>query len=225
VEKHVFAYLADFLFTPERARTPVKALSGGEKARLLLARLFLKPSNLLVMDEPTNDLDVETLELLEEQLLNYKGTLLVVSHDRTFLDNVTTSCYVLAGDGVVRPCAGGYAEAARLLKQVRADEAAGSGKSGRDALPRVRNGQDARCPSERSSQSRKLSYKEQRELEALPGRIAALEGEIAEIEAALGDPALYAKDAARVAALTARLGPAKEELDAAETLWLELSMR
>ena len=223
VQKHVFAYLADFLFTPERARTPVKALSGGEKARLLLARLFLKPSNLLVMDEPTNDLDVETLELLEEQLLNYKGTLLVVSHDRTFLDNVTTSCYVLAGDGVVRPCAGGYAEAARLLKQV------GNGQdarcpSGRDALPRVRNGQDARCPSGRS-QSRKLSYKEQRELESLPGRIETLEGEIAEIEEALGDPALYAKDPARVAALTARLGPAKEELDAAETLWLELSMR
>ena len=188
VQKHVFAYLADFLFTPERARTPVKAL-----------------------------LDVETLELLEEQLLNYKGTLLVVSHDRTFLDNVTTSCYVLAGDGVVRPCAGGYAEAARLLKQV------GNGQDAR--CPSVRNGQDARCPSGRPSQPRKLSYKEQRELEALPGRIEALEGEIAEIEAALGDPALYSKDAARVAALTARLGPAKAELDAAETLWLELSMR
>jgi ATP-binding cassette subfamily F protein uup len=217
----------------------VKALSGGEKARLLLARLFLKPSNLLVMDEPTNDLDVETLELLEEQLLNYKGTLLVVSHDRTFLDNVTTSCYVLAGDGVVRPCAGGYAEAARLLKQVSngqdarcpsvrngQDARCPSVRNGQDArCPSVRNGQDARCPSGRPSQPRKLSYKEQRELEALPGRIEALEGEIAGIEAALGDPALYAKDAARVAALTARLGPAKEELDAAETLWLELSMR
>ena len=221
VEKHVFAYLSDFLFTPERARTPVKALSGGEKARLLLARLFLKPSNLLVMDEPTNDLDVETLELLEEQLLNYKGTLLVVSHDRTFLDNVTTSCYVLAGDGVVRPCAGGYAEAARLLKQVRGDEAARSGKSA--ASPEDDSGTRHSCRV--SDRPRKLTYKEQRELEALPERIAALEGEIAEIEAALGDPALYAKDAARVAALTARLGPAKEELDAAETLWLELSMR
>ena len=221
VRRHVYAYLSDFLFTPERARTPVKALSGGEKARLLLARLFLKPSNLLVMDEPTNDLDVETLELLEEQLLNYKGTLLVVSHDRTFLDNVTTSCYVLAGDGVVRPCAGGYAEAARLLKQVRGDEAARSGKSA--ASPEDDSGTRHSCRV--SDRPRKLTYKEQRELEALPERIAALEGEIAEIEAALGDPALYAKDAARVAALTARLGPAKEELDAAETLWLELSMR
>ena len=200
----------------------MKALSGGEKARLLLARLFLKPSNLLVMDDPTNDLDVETLELLEEQLLNYKGTLLVVSHDRTFLDNVTTSCYVLAGDGVVRPCAGGYAEAARLLKQVRADEAAGSGKS---AASPTEDDSGTRHSCRVSDRPRKLTYKEQRELEALPGRIEALEGEIAEIEAALGDPALYAKDAARVAALTARLGPAKEELDAAETLWLELSMR
>ena len=220
VQKHVFAYLADFLFTPERARTPVKALSGGEKARLLLARLFLKPSNLRVMDEPTNDLDVETLELLEEQLLNYKGTLLVVSHDRTFLDNVTTSCYVLAGDGAVRPCAGGYAEAARLLKQVRDNEAAGR---------RFSQGRDANeAAGRRFSQEdrpRKLTYKEQRELEALPAKVEALETEVAEIESALGDPALYAKDPARVAALTARLGPAKDELDAAETRWLELSMR
>ena len=223
VTKHVFAYLADFLFTPERARTPVKALSGGEKARLLLARLFLKPSNLLVMDEPTNDLDVETLELLEEQLLNYKGTLLVVSHDRTFLDNVTTSCYVLAGDGVVRPCAGGYAEAARLLKQVKDDEAARCRfPQGRDALVAT-EAAGRRFPQE--DRPRKLTYKEQREFAELPEKVAALEAEVAEIEAALSDPSLYAKDAARVAALTARLGPAKDELDAAETRWLELSMR
>ena len=233
VTKHVFAYLADFLFTPERARTPVKALSGGEKARLLLARLFLKPSNLLVMDEPTNDLDVETLELLEEQLLNYKGTLLVVSHDRTFLDNVTTSCYVLAGDGVVRPCAGGYAEASRLLKQVREDEAAGRRfPQGRGATCCDRSGSDAFVATEaagrrfpQEDRPRKLTYKEQRELEALPEKVAALEAEIAEIEKALSDPSLYAKDASRVAALTARLGPAKDELDAVETRWLELSMR
>ena len=224
VQKHVFAYLADFLFTPERARTPVKALSGGEKARLLLARLFLKPSNLLVMDEPTNDLDVETLELLEEQLLNYKGTLLVVSHDRTFLDNVTTSCYVLAGDGVVRPCAGGYAEASRLLKQVK-EAGKGSDKSGplgERALPVA--APEVGSPR-RGDRPGKLTYKEQRELEALPAKVEALEAEIAEIESALGDPALYAKDPARVAALTARLGPAKEELDVVETRWLELSMR
>ena len=214
VTKHVFAYLADFLFTPERARTPVKALSGGEKARLLLARLFLKPSNLLVMDEPTNDLDVETLELLEEQLLDYKGTLLVVSHDRAFLDNVTTSCYVLAGDGVVRPCAGGYAEASRLLKQVK--EAAAEAVSARAEERPQRKADEKTRP-------RKLSYKEQRELEALPERIASLEAEIAEIESSLGDPAFYTKDASRASALSERLSTAKDELDTAETRWLELS--
>ena len=114
VKKHVYSYLADFLFPPERVRTPVKALSGGERARLMLAKLFLKPANLLIMDEPTNDLDIEPLELLEEQLLNYKGTLLLVSHDREFLDNVITSSYVLEGDGEVKVCAGGYEDYEKL---------------------------------------------------------------------------------------------------------------
>lgn len=217
VAKHVYSYLADFLFTPERCRTPVRALSGGEKARLLLAKLFLRPSNLLVMDEPTNDLDVETLELLEEQLLNYTGTLLVVSHDREFLDNVVTSTYVLAGDGEVRICAGGYAEAARLLKQVaktrKAQEAPkAASMERREAVP-------AEPPR------KKLVHKERRELEELPGRIDALETEIAAAETALSDPTIYAKDAARARALMARLPQARAELDAAETRWLELSDR
>ena len=220
VQKHVYSYLSDFLFTPERSRSPVKALSGGEKARLLLARLFLKPSNLLVMDEPTNDLDVETLELLEEQLLNYKGTLLVVSHDREFLDNVVTSTYVLAGDGEVRVSAGGYAEAARLLKKVEDAQ--------REAVKAAQSAQAASAaPSVAAepSAARKLSYKETRELESLPGRIEALETEIAEIESTLADPSIYAKDNARAVAMTARLPQAREELDAAETRWLELSER
>ena len=220
VQKHVYSYLSDFLFTPERSRSPVKALSGGEKARLLLARLFLKPSNLLVMDEPTNDLDVETLELLEEQLLNYKGTLLVVSHDREFLDNVVTSTYVLAGDGEVRVSAGGYAEAARLLKKVE--------DARREAVKAAQSAQAASAaPSVAAepSAARKLSYKETRELESLPGRIEALETEIAEIESTLADPSIYAKDNARAVAMTARLPQAREELDAAETRWLELSER
>ena len=220
VQKHVYSYLSDFLFTPERSRSPVKALSGGEKARLLLARLFLKPSNLLVMDEPTNDLDVETLELLEEQLLNYKGTLLVVSHDREFLDNVVTSTYVLAGDGEVRVSAGGYAEAARLLKKVEDAQ--------REAVKAAQSAQAASAaPSAAAepSAARKLSYKETRELESLPGRIEALETEIAEIESTLADPSIYAKDNARAVAMTARLPQAREELDAAETRWLELSER
>ncbi len=217
VQKHVYSYLSDFLFTPERSRSPVKALSGGEKARLLLARLFLKPSNLLVMDEPTNDLDVETLELLEEQLLNYKGTLLVVSHDREFLDNVVTSTYVLAGDGEVRVCAGGYAEAARLLKKVE-DAAKVAAKS--VEAPKV-----TPVASVDASAARKLSYKETRELEALPGKMEALEAEIADIESTLADPVIYAQDNARATALTARLPQAREELDAAENRWLELLER
>ncbi len=217
VQKHVYAYLADFLFTPERARTPVKALSGGEKARLLLARLFLKPSNLLVMDEPTNDLDVETLELLEEQLLAYKGTLLLVSHDREFLDNTVTSTFVLAGDGEVRVSAGGYAEAARLLKRIDEARRAVDAKS---APPTEK-------PANVSVQElqRKLSYREKRELEALPETIAALEREIADAEQTLSDPMVYVRDNARAVALGERLAAARAELDAAETRWLELSER
>lgn len=215
VQKHVYSYLADFLFTPERARSPVKALSGGEKARLLLARLFLRPSNLLVMDEPTNDLDVETLELLEEQLLNYRGTLLVVSHDRAFLDNVVTSTYLLTGDGEVRVCAGGYAEAKKLEKAVKAEKAERAEKAAPPSTP----------PPQPPQAPRKLNNWETRELEALPGKMEALEAEIAEIESALADPSIYAKDNARAVALTARLPVARAELDAAETRWLELSER
>lgn len=215
VQKHVYSYLADFLFTPERARSPVKALSGGEKARLLLARLFLRPSNLLVMDEPTNDLDVETLELLEEQLLNYRGTLLVVSHDRAFLDNVVTSTYLLTGDGEVRVCAGGYAEAKKLEKAVKAEKAERAEKAAPPSTP----------PPRPPQAPRKLNNRETRELEALPGKMETLEAEIAEIESALSDPSIYAKDNARAVALTARLPVARAELDAAETRWLELSER
>lgn len=215
VQKHVYSYLADFLFTPERARSPVKALSGGEKARLLLARLFLRPSNLLVMDEPTNDLDVETLELLEEQLLNYRGTLLVVSHDRAFLDNVVTSTYLLTGDGEVRVCAGGYAEAKKLEKAVKAEKAERAEKAVPPSTP----------PPQPPQAPRKLNNRETRELEALPGKMEALEAEIAEIASALADPSIYAKDNARAVALTARLPVARAELDAAETRWLELSER
>ena len=216
VRKHVYSYLQDFLFTPQRARTPVKALSGGERARLVIAKRFMEPGNLLVLDEPTNDLDIETLELLEEQLMSYKGTILLVSHDREFLDNVVTGCLVLTGGGEVVQTAGGYAEARRALDAARA---------------RIDSAERAEAKTQKEPMAadaptkRKLSYKEQRELEALPGRIAALEAEIAEIEAALGDPALYAKDPARASVLAARLTPAREELDAAETRWLELSDR
>ena len=214
VKKHVYSYLQDFLFTPQRARTPVKALSGGERARLVLAKRFMDPGNLLVLDEPTNDLDIETLELLEEQLMSYTGTLLLVSHDREFLDNVVTGCIVLTGEGEAVQTAGGYAEARRAVDAARERRAAIAAKN----APR----QSAE-PVKTAPVKRKLSYRELRELESLPARMEALETEIAEIESALGDPSIYSKDPARAAALAERLEPAKAELDDAETRWLELS--
>jgi len=211
VRKHVYSYLSDFLFTPERTRTPVGALSGGERARLMLAKLFLKPANLLIMDEPTNDLDIETLELLEEQLLNYSGTLLLVSHDREFLDNVVTSTFVLEGDGEVDTYPGGYEDYLRQRK-VPVEEApapVAAPVSEKTAAPAAK----------------KLSYKEKRELEELPGRIEALEKEVADIEAFLADGASYAADPARYKTLSERLAPARAELDAAVERWAELEER
>ncbi len=165
VRKHIYSYLADFLFSSARARTPVKALSGGERARLMLAKLFLRPANLLIMDEPTNDLDIETLELLEEQLLAYKGTLLLVSHDREFLDHVVTSTLVLEGDGAVRSYPGGYEDYLKQRPQP------------------LKETKPVSSPSVPSSApvAKRLSYKEQRELAALPQQIEALEAEIARI--------------------------------------------
>ena len=206
VKKHVYSYLADFLFAPERVRTPVKALSGGERARLMLAKLFLKPANLLIMDEPTNDLDIETLELLEEQLLNYRGTLLLVSHDREFLDNVVTSTFVLEGDGEVRQYPGGYADYERY-KGSGSTEVRGVSKPSKPPQPPK--------PS-KPSRPPKLSYNEQRELDALPARIDALEKEIAAIEADLVAGKIYTSE---------RLAPAQEELEAAVERWAELEER
>ena len=243
VKKHVYSYLADFLFSPERVRTPVKALSGGERARLMLAKLFLKPANLLIMDEPTNDLDIETLELLEEQLLNYSGTLLLVSHDREFLDNVVTSTFVLEGDGEVRQFPGGYADYERQRKSGEAyppsEASCEAGAMRGESFP-LRAGAksgEAYPPSEASCEvgamrgeslplrAKKLSYNEKRELEGLPAKIAALEQEVAEIEAFLSDGANYAKDPARCKSAAERLPLAKSELDAAESRWLELEDR
>ena len=215
VRKHVYSYLADFLFTPERVRTPVKALSGGERARLMLAKLFLSPANLLVMDEPTNDLDVETLELLEEQLLAYSGTLLLVSHDREFLNNVVTSTFALEGDGTVRQFPGGYDD---YVRQRGAPRGEGS---------RVEGGGDAppRCAEAASPRVGKLSYNEKRELESLPGRIDALEGELAKIREELSDGALYRADPARAKLLGDRLPIVESELEAAVDRWAELAER
>ena len=217
IRKHVYSYLSDFLFTPERVRTPVKALSGGERARLMLAKLFLKPANLLVMDEPTNDLDVETLELLEEQLLAYSGTLLLVSHDRDFLDNVVTSTFALEGDGTVKQFPGGYDDYVRQRGAVR--ERGDNMREEEDAKLPVRS---AEAPAARD---RKLSYNEKRELDSLPGRIDALEGELAEIREVLADGSIYRTDPERAKTLSERLPLAEAELEAAVDRWAELAER
>ena len=211
VKKHVYSYLADFLFAPERVRTPVKALSGGERARLMLAKLFLKPANLLIMDEPTNDLDIETLELLEEQLLAYKGTLLLVSHDREFLDNVVTSTFVLEGDGLVRQYPGGYEDYVRQRAACAETKAKVEGEQKAKG-----EGEHSTVGLSPSSLPKKLSYNEKRELDALPGKIDALEKEIAAIEQDLVSGKIYASD---------RLSPAHDELEAAVDRWAELSER
>ena len=215
--KHVLGYLQDFLFTPERARAPITRLSGGERNRLLLARLFAQPSNLLVMDEPTNDLDVETLELLEELLAEYPGTLLLVSHDRDFLDNVVTSTLVMEGDGIVGEYVGGYSDWLRQRPAPRAgtDEARTAPGAG------VPVSQPAAPPVEPAAR-RKLSYKDARELEQLPARIEALEARIAAATAAMNDAAFFQRDAAAIQADTDALAAAQRELDGAYARWAEL---
>jgi ATP-binding cassette subfamily F protein uup len=208
--KHAIGYLQDFLFTPERARAPISALSGGERNRLLLARLFAKPSNLLVMDEPTNDLDVETLELLEELLVDYPGTLLLVSHDREFLDNVVTSTLALEGEGRVGEYVGGYAEWLRQRPQA--------------VSMRPRNEADAAraAPLAPVPAKRKLSYKEMRELENLPAAIEALEVRIGELTTAMNDPAFFRQDAQAILAANEVMAKVQAELDAAYARWQSL---
>lgn len=210
--KHVIGYLQDFLFTPERARAPITRLSGGERNRLLLAKLFAQPSNLLVMDEPTNDLDVETLELLEEMLADYPGTLLLVSHDRDFLDNVVTSTLVMEGDGRVGEYVGGYSDWVRQRPAVPAAVAPAAKAAA--VAPAA-----AAAPA---APKRKLSYKDARELEQLPARIEALENRVAELTAHMHDPAFYQGDRTAVAAHNSQLAAAQADLDTAYARWNEL---
>ncbi|MFJ2987711.1 ATP-binding cassette domain-containing protein [Collimonas sp. NPDC087041] len=194
--KHVMTYLNDFLFAPERARSPVKSLSGGERNRLLLARLFAKPANVLVLDEPTNDLDIDTLELLEELLEDYEGTVFLVSHDRTFLDNVVTQVIAAEGDGMWREYVGGYTD----WERVRPSQAALIAKAKSEAKVEVKTeAAPAAAPKQK-----KLSYKEQRELEELPVLIAKLEAEQKEISSQLEDPDLYKKKPEEVKRLNDR---------------------
>jgi len=213
--KHVIGYLEEFLFPPERARAKVSALSGGERNRLLLARLFARPANLLVLDEPTNDLDIDTLELLEQLLQDYSGTVILVSHDRAFLDNVVTQSLCFAGDGRVIEIAGGYADwldwRARL-------PAARPTPAVPDAPPRPAT------PAPRPDKAR-LSWKEGKELEAIPARIEALEKEQAELHVRLADPALYREAASAVAELKARLEWIETELMTLLERWEALEAR
>lgn len=211
--KHVIGYLQDFLFTPERARAPITRLSGGERNRLLLAKLFAQPSNLLVMDEPTNDLDVETLELLEEMLGDYPGTLLLVSHDRDFLDNVVTSTLVMEGEGQVGEYVGGYTD---WVRQRPVASLAAPAKQTAAVVPATPVAAIPAAPR------RKLSYKEARELEQLPLRIETLETRVAELTAQMNEPAFYQRDAAGINAHNASLAQTQLELDAAYARWSEL---
>ena len=214
--KHVIGYLEDFLFAPERARSPVSSLSGGERNRLLLARLFAKPANVLVLDEPTNDLDIETLELLEELLQTYEGTLFLVSHDRTFLDNVVTQTIAAEGEGGWKEYAGGYSDWAGY-KASLAKEAASKAKA--EARPVAKPAEVPRAKAD------KLSWKEQRELEALPGKIAALEGEQAELTRLLEDPAIYQRDAQAAQKAAERLAAIDDELMLCLERWEALESR
>ncbi|WP_027961592.1 ATP-binding cassette domain-containing protein [Halomonas halodenitrificans] len=231
-DRHVMSYLQDFLFTPERVRQPVKALSGGESNRLLLAKLFTQPANVLVLDEPTNDLDVETLELLEELLLGFDGTLLLVSHDRAFMDNVVTSVLAFEGEGRVQEYVGGYNDWVRQGGSLPPAPWEGAARQHVEPVAEVSStdtgSQASSTPgpsapgSGEAKKPVKLSYKLQRELDGLPARIERLEEDVAAFEARAGDPAFYRQEASEVTATLDALAACQAELDAAMERWMEL---
>lgn len=230
--KHILSYLADFLFSPQRARTPVKALSGGERARLLLAKLFTIPANVLVLDEPTNDLDVETLELLEEVLLEFTGTVLIVSHDRSFLDNVVTSTLVFSGNGQIEEFVGGYED---WLRQGGSDALLGmtEGSGVEQTMPKK---YDPAQQSKKSSGAvlqaeantgivsgkKKLSYKLQRELDAIPEQIDVLEQELAKLQEQTSEPEFYQQSPEQTQAVLQRMCEVEQELERLIERWAEL---
>ncbi len=226
--RHVISYLQDFLFTPDRLRQPVKALSGGEQNRLILARLFSKPANLLVLDEPTNDLDLETLELLEELLLDFSGTLLLVSHDRAFLDNVVTSCIAFEGQGVVKQYVGGYQDWLRQRPLNKASSKEVSAKhAARHESPAGKGVQAAAPtpPDKPQPAKQKLSYKLQRELDQLPAQIEKLENEIAKLEQDVARPEFYKKSQADTEAVFQALGSLQKQLETHYARWAQLEQQ
>jgi ATP-binding cassette subfamily F protein uup len=212
--RHVHGYLQDFLFSPERARSPVRALSGGERNRLLLARLFTRPANVLVLDEPTNDLDLETLELLEQQLVEWPGTLLLVSHDRRFLDNVVTSTFAFEGEGRVEEFVGGYED---YLRQKRTDAVPTKGPTSPPTSPATQA--SSRQAQKVTAKKKKRSFKEEREYAELPSRIAALEEEHKQLHAALADPGFYTKPGSEIQAAVDRVEHIDRELLEAMARW------
>ncbi|MGQ0285995.1 ABC transporter ATP-binding protein [Pasteurellaceae bacterium 22721_9_1] len=223
VKRHVLGYLQDFLFPPKRAMTPVKALSGGERNRLLLAKLLLKPNNLLILDEPTNDLDIETLELLEEILSDYQGTLIVVSHDRQFIDNIATECYIFEGNGVLNKYVGGFFDAKQQQANVFAQKAAleqeKQKKASSNAESAVKNPQ---VSTPNKNKTVKLSYKEQRELEQLPQLLEELEQKITALQTEMSDPAFFQQPHDYTAKQLQTLADTEAELEAAFLRWEEL---
>ncbi|MBX9835706.1 MAG: ATP-binding cassette domain-containing protein, partial [Burkholderiaceae bacterium] len=222
--KHVKSYLGDFLFSPSRAHSPVRSLSGGERNRLLLARLFARPANVLVLDEPTNDLDIETLDLLEELLQTYEGTVFLVSHDRTFLDNVVTSTLAFEGDGLWREYEGSVQDWLTQSRRSRDLAAANAASNPTPAATPASKASAERTSDEaKPAAKKKLSYKDQRELEQLPALIASLETEQKSIQDALADGTLYSSDGAKAAALHTREGEIENALMAALERWEVLS--
>jgi len=223
--RHVNGYLADFLFPPERARSPVKSLSGGERNRLLLARLFTRPANVLVLDEPTNDLDIESLELLEAQLAEFPGTLMLVSHDRAFLDNAVTSTLVFEGGGRVAEYVGGYQDWLRQREAARAVEAEGATAAPGSARRRPKPETPPSETRPEAPRRKRLTFNEQREFATLPGRIDALEAEVRELNDAIVGPEFYREEADEIRRTLARAEEAQRELDEAYARWLELESR
>jgi ATP-binding cassette subfamily F protein uup len=214
-ERHIIGYMRNFLFAPKRAMTVVKALSGGERNRVLLAKLFTQDTNFLILDEPTNDLDVEMLEVLEEQLVNYKGTLIVVSHDRDFLDNVVTSTLVFEDGGKVEHYVGGYSDWVRYGKSLKDTESPNADKKTIAPLSTAE-------PTKAQLKSKKLSYKLQRELDELPGRIEQLEANIARLEKEMADPGFYQKDLVLAQTAADKLASLQQQLENALERWAEL---
>ncbi|MQX37667.1 ABC-F family ATP-binding cassette domain-containing protein [Roseospira navarrensis] len=225
--RHVVSYLRDFLFDDRQARSPLKSLSGGERNRLVLAKALAKPTNMLILDEPTNDLDMETLDLLEEMLADYDGTLLLVSHDRDFLDRVVTATIVLPGDGRAVEYAGGFSDA---LAQAGGSLSAlfpamlGASPEASDSVARPKVASTPSSEPKGKPKPAKLSYKQQRALEQLPGRIEALQAEVARLESALADATLFTRDPTGFQTRTDRLEAARAELAAAEDEYLELEI-